>query len=125
MAYVAYTRAENALFLSDAEGTNYDGSFRYPSRFIFNTDKAYLNYTVELEERLVVDSAKYIEVTEGRFSAPQTEFQVGDTVEHRIFGIGRIVEIKPELTSYVIRFEKMETERNISFKAPIKKVENS
>ncbi len=124
MAYVAYTRAENALFLSDAEGTNYDGSFRYPSRFIFNTDKAYLNYTVELEERLVVDSAKYIEVTEGRFSAPQTELQVGDTVEHRIFGIGKIVEIKPELTSYVIRFEKMETERNISFKAPIKKVEN-
>ncbi|MCS4463980.1 hypothetical protein JTT01_06410 [Clostridium botulinum] len=34
LAYVGYTRAKNALFLSDAEGVNYDGSYRFPSRFI-------------------------------------------------------------------------------------------
>lgn len=123
MAYVAYTRAENALFLSDAEGTNYDGSFRYPSRFIFNTDKEYLSYTVELEERLVTDSVSYIEANERKYSDAETELQVGDAVEHRIFGIGKIVEIKPELSSYVIRFDGMETERNISFRAPIVKVQ--
>ena len=36
LCYVAFTRAKDRLFLSDAAGTNYDGSFRYPSRFLFN-----------------------------------------------------------------------------------------
>lgn len=122
MAYVAYTRAENVLFLSDAEGINYDGSFRYPSRFIFNTDKEYLNYTVELEERLVDDSTKYIQANEEKICSPQAEFQVGDFVEHRVFGVGEIVEIKKDISSLVIKFDKSDTERNLSFKAPLKKV---
>lgn len=54
LAYVGYTRAENALFLSDAEGINFNVSYRYPSRFIFNTEKTYLNYTVELEENFIM-----------------------------------------------------------------------
>ena len=39
LAYVAFTRAEQALFISEAEGYNYDNSYRFPSRFIFNIDK--------------------------------------------------------------------------------------
>lgn len=62
LAYVAYTRAENCLFLSDAEGVNYDGSYRYPSRFIFNVEKTYLNYNLELEGRLAGDAYSYIEL---------------------------------------------------------------
>ena len=61
LAYVAYTRAENALFLTDAEGVNFDESFRYPSRFIFNTDKQYLKYEVELAAFLLDVATKYIE----------------------------------------------------------------
>lgn len=44
LAYVAYTRAETMLFISDAEGVNYDNSIRYPSRFIFDTGEDCLKY---------------------------------------------------------------------------------
>lgn len=120
LAYVAYTRAENALFLSDAEGINYDGSFRYPSRFIFNTEKTYLNYTVELEDKLVNDSNTYIQNTEKRFTPVSLE--VGDTIQHSLFGKGEILEIRDDISSYVIKFEKLETARNINFKMPLQKI---
>lgn len=122
LAYVAYTRAENALFLSDAEGINYDGSFRYPSRFIFNTDKAYLNYTVELEEKLVSDSYKYIQNDEKRIMPYITTLAVGDTIQHSVFGKGEIIEIRNDISSYVVKFEKLETTRNINFKTPLNKI---
>lgn len=121
MAYVAYTRAENALFLSDSEGVNYDGSFRYPSRFIFNTDKEYLNYTVELEAQLIDDASKFIKSSEEKLAAPITSFTIGETVKHKVFGIGKIIEIKKDISSYVIKFDDSETERNLNFKAPLEK----
>lgn len=125
MAYVAYTRAENALFLSDSEGVNYDGSFRYPSRFIFNTDKAYLDYTVELEEQLIDDASKFIKNSEEKLSVPHTAFSVGDMVKHKIFGNGEVVDIKNEISSYVIKFDSSETVRNLNFKAPLEKMDES
>lgn len=122
MAYVAYTRAENALFLSDAEGVNYDGSFRYPSRFIFNTDKSYLDYTVELEEQLVDDASKFIKNSEEKISISTTAFTIGDVVLHKVFGVGEIIGIKNEIASYVIKFDNASTERNLSFKISLEKV---
>lgn len=123
MAYVAYTRAEDILFLSDGEGVNYDGSFRYPSRFIFNTDKEFLEYTVELEEKLVDYGKRYIHEYEEQVGFTKGEFQVGDFVEHKVFGIGEIIGIKAESTSLVIKFQNSKTERNLSLKAPLKKRE--
>ncbi|MBV7275371.1 UvrD-helicase domain-containing protein [Clostridium sp. PL3] len=119
LAYVAYTRAENALFLSDAEGINYDGSFRYPSRFIFNTEKAFLNYETELEESLVEEAQLFIEQNEKRFNCNDMLFSVGDIIEHKVFGKGEILELNENSSSYVIKFEKMETTRNISFKTKL------
>ncbi|SCP99564.1 ATP-dependent helicase [Anaerobium acetethylicum] len=122
MAYVAYTRAENALFLSDAEGLNYDNSFRYPSRFIFNTDKAYLSYSVELEERLIDDAKEFIKTNEEKILMPITCFHIGDTVKHKIFGTGRIIDIKNEIAAYAIKFDNAQTERNLSIKTPLERV---
>ncbi len=123
LAYVAYTRAERALFLSDAEGVNYDGSYRYPSRFIFNVEKAYLNYTVELEERLVGDACFYIEQNERRISGKNIRLQIGDTIRHSVFGTGKIVGINEEISSYIIQFDTMETTRSISFKIRLELIE--
>lgn len=60
LAYVAYTRAETMLFISDAEGVNYDNSIRYPSRFIFDTGEDCLKYLVELEDDFVMQSMQWI-----------------------------------------------------------------
>jgi DNA helicase-2/ATP-dependent DNA helicase PcrA len=122
LAYVAYTRAGNALFLSDAEGVNYDGSYRYPSRFIFNVEKAFLNYTVELEERLIGDANFYIEQNEMKLQGNNERFQVEDIIRHSVFGIGKIVDINEEISSYVIQFDNMETTRSISFKIRLERI---
>lgn len=122
LAYVAYTRAENALFLSDSEGINFDGSFRFPSRFIFNTEKEYLEYTTELEERLMEEAAKYITINEKKMTGIPNAVQVGDEVKHTVFGKGKILDIKQEILSYVIQFDKMETPRNISMKVALEKI---
>ena len=53
LAYVAFTRAQDLLYLSDASGKNYDGSFRYPSRFVFNAERENVDYAVELEPELL------------------------------------------------------------------------
>lgn len=116
LAYVAFTRAENALFLSDAEGVNFDGSYRYPSRFIFNVEKNYLNYTVELEDRLATDASFYIEQNERKLDAHNQKLKVNDLIRHSVFGCGKIIGINEEISSYEILFDNMETTRNISFK---------
>ena len=36
LAFVALTRAEKGLYLSEADGRNFDGSPRYPSRFLLD-----------------------------------------------------------------------------------------
>lgn len=122
MAYVAYTRAENRLFLSDAEGMNYDGSFRFPSRFIFNTDKDYVEYVTELESHLVEAATSYIRASEERIDGEVTGFSIGDKVRHKVFGVGEILDIKEELSAYVIQFESAETERNIAMRVPLERV---
>ena len=92
LAYVAFTRAENALFLSDSEGVNFNGSFRFPSRFIFNTDKAYLNYTIELEDGLVDSASKYIIENEDKInSINNIKFSQGDIVVHKAFGKDKLL----------------------------------
>jgi DNA helicase-2/ATP-dependent DNA helicase PcrA len=116
LAYVAFTRAENALYISDAEGIHYDGSYRYPSRFIFNIEKTYINYVVELEGRLTSDARMYIEQNEKKLELNGKNLITGDLVMHHVFGKGRIVDINRENSTYIIQFESMETTRNISFK---------
>lgn len=124
LAYVGYTRAENALFLTESEGYNYDGSFRYPSRFIFNTAKKYMNYDVELEEKLIQNAQMYIEVNEKKLDNSVTKLDVGTKVEHRVFGTGEIIGIKEEIKAYTIKFDNSKTERNLSFDAPLKTINN-
>lgn len=149
LAYVAYTRAENALYLTESEGNNFDGSFRYPSRFIFNTDKEYLSYTKELEDQIFESATNYIKLNERKLRLRESMgqggdcntsygnkdeqdkmkedntsdlFQVGDYVQHKVFGIGVVKEVKLEESCYQIQFGNLSTTRSMSLMAPLKKV---
>lgn len=122
MAYVAFTRAEKALYISDAEGLNYDESFRYPSRFIFNIDRDVIDYAHDLPKRLVDDAMSYIAANESRICPPDTEFSVGDRVMHKVFGEGTITAIRTDIGCYVIKFDKMATERNLKIGTALEKL---
>lgn len=122
MAYVACTRAERGLYISDAEGLNYDDSFRYPSRFIFNIDRDAIDYVNELPQRLVDDTKSYIAANEARIYPPDTELKPGDRVRHKVFGEGVITDMRGDIGCYVIKFDKVETERNLKIGTGLEKL---
>ena len=120
LAYVGYTRAEKALFISDAEGKNYDNSYRYPSRFIFNTDKRYLNYSVELNKELIDEANDFIISSEKKLSnANIAKFKINDRIIHHILGTGIIMDLNMDESSYLIKFDTSEIMKNLSFSAPL------
>ncbi|MCQ2579451.1 MAG: UvrD-helicase domain-containing protein [Treponemataceae bacterium] len=126
LAFVAYTRAENQLYLTEAEGTSLGFGFRFPSRFIFDVDKNLLEYKVELPENLVKDAVRYIEESDTALSkiSSLSNLKQGARVEHSILGPGTIESIDEIKHVYTIKFDKISTPRKMSFKAPLKALEN-
>lgn len=124
LAFVAMTRAEKGLYLSDAEGLNIDGSMRYPSRFILDIAPALLDFTAPLPERLVRAARDFVRASARRLSrqAEPLAFKEGDRVTHRVFGDGTIVAIDEEKGAYVIHFDELATNRSIAFRVKLQKI---
>ena len=121
LAFVAVTRAENGLFLSEGEGRNHDGSPRFPSRFILDIDATLLNYTSKPEEGLLKSAIEYIHFTT-RWLRPDnvTEYlPIGTRVEHPKFGPGEILDINPDRGAYLVQFDSLPTPRAIAFHAKL------
>ncbi len=119
LAFVAFTRAEDALYLTEAEGRNLDGTNRYPSRFIFNVNKQLLQYTTELPDSLTAEASWHISGCERTMetAATQKPLSVGDRVVHSVMGAGVIVGIDYVKSAYQIQFSELGTVRAISFRA--------
>ena len=115
LAYVAFTRAKDRLFLSDAAGSNYDGTARCPSRFLFNAERENLDYVVELDPA-VIDEARYqIEKTEQFESRTEKKPDcVGKRVKHTIFGEGTVIGVPREREGYIIQFDAIPTPRTLA-----------
>ena len=124
LAFVAMTRAEKGLYLSDAEGRGLDGSFRYPSRFVFDIDRQLMDYSTELDPGLKADAQRYISSAHNRLKglSRQQRLNVGDRVRHDIMGNGVIEDIDEERMAYVVKFDELPTTRKINFKANLKEV---
>lgn len=123
LAFVAFTRAQRSLSLSESEGRNFDGSFRYPSRFLFNVDELLLVREGMEDTRLLRDAFRHIEASE-RLLAPaseQAQFQPGARVRHAIMGDGVIVEVDLAASAYVVQFDILPTQRRISFRVKLVK----
>ena len=118
LAYVAMTRAENILYLSDSEGLTQSGSIKYPSRFIFDIDKELLHYETELSIDLVDEAQRYIKTSDTKLDLAMLE--VGDSLEHPVFGSGRVIAVDDKNNCYKVRFSG-NMERSISFLAPFLK----
>jgi DNA helicase-2/ATP-dependent DNA helicase PcrA len=127
LAFVALTRAQRHLFLTDAEGWHLDGSTRLPSRFIFNVDKALLSYTDELDDRLVRETTRNIRDHEKMLEtvAAGPVFQPGARVVHSILGAGEVVDIDRDKAAYTIRFDGIGTPRKINFTAKLNRENRS
>ena len=118
------TRAEQRLYLSDAEGLNFDGSVRFPSRFIFDIDKALLDIPEPLPDSLVRDARSAAAASDRRMerAAAPAHFAVGTRVIHRIFGEGTVQALDEEKRAYVIAFDELDTLRSISYQARLEHI---
>ena len=123
LAFVAVTRAEKRLFLSEAAGRSFDGAPKYPSRFLLDIGDDNLEYTAPPRADLIEAAKEYVFGSE-RF-LPSAEaalaFSVGERVRHSIMGPGVVEEIDEDKGAYVIKFDGMDTARAISFRAKLEK----
>ena len=124
LAFVAVTRAEKRLYLSDSGGRNLDGSYRYPSRFLLDIDQKCLERRNEPEERFLRRAKEEIAWKEREMDVQRTpRFPAGTRVEHPVFGCGTVTEVREDEGVYLVRFDSLETERSIRFRAALMKVE--
>ena len=59
-----------------------------------------------------------------RICPPDTELSVGDRVMHKVFGEGTITAMRTDIGCYVIKFDKMATERNLKIGTGLEKIGN-
>ena len=127
LAFVAMTRAEKRLYLSESEGRNLDGSPRYPSRFILDISPELLEYTAPPREGLIHDARHAIAVSE-RFLPEEEQkaaYEVGQRVKHAILGLGTVTAVDTEKGAYLVRFDTLDTPRRISFRVKLEKTSDS
>ena len=123
LAFVAMTRAQKGLYLSEAEGRNFDGSPRYPSRFLLDIEPALLDYTQKPQEGLIRETKDYLVINE-RYLADeenQLSLAVGQRVKHSIFGSGTVVDVDLIKAAHLVKFDNIDTPRSISFRAKLEK----
>lgn len=123
LAFVAMTRAQKGLYLSEAEGRNFDGSPRYPSRFLLDIEPALLDYTQKPQEGLIIETKDYLVINE-RYLADeenQSSLAVGQRVKHSIFGSGTVVDVDLIKAAHLVKFDNIDTPRSISFRAKLEK----
>ena len=112
LCYVAFTRARDRLFLSDAAGTNYDGSFRCPSRFLFNAEKENVEYAVPLDPELEERTLEQVRRTGDTDTRPEQPGElVGKRVLHPVFGEGSVIGIPRGQEGIIVQFDAMATPR--------------
>lgn len=120
LMYVAVTRAEKALFLTESEGYNISFSGeKYPSRFLMEIDSSLINVKGDIDPYLITCSRRMASEMDKTFEEKHSAaFEVGDTVIHKIFGVGTIIEIngKPgeESSSVKVLFDQTNKTRDLN-----------
>lgn len=116
LCYVAITRAEKRLYLLDSEGYNQNGKQKLPSRFLKEIgEDNYVRVGViskELQESADKYAASLLPSVVNEEARSVKE--IGDRVVHPIFGEGTVVGYGKNKTSYVIKFDKLNSDRTLN-----------
>lgn len=108
VAYVAFTRAKDMLYLSDSDGFDLQTRGRLmPSRFIFNIDENLIEKSGVMTDEYVAMAKEYIRASEYALSHPALPdfrpYLGGDRVRHPVFGDGTVTS--KANGSYVVKFD--------------------
>lgn len=108
LMYVAVTRAERMLFLTESEGfSNAIKGAKYPSRFLTEIGDGLVEVEGDMDPTLLELTKDMVRrITDETQPKAIAGFAVGDRVAHRVFGEGTVVEAFPERDAYKVEFEK-------------------
>ena len=113
LCYVAITRAEKRLFLLDSEGYTQNEKQKLPSRFLKEIGEENYIRVGNISKELQFKADMYVSGQPLEEPAKTTK-KVGDTVEHPAFGTGVIIGYGRTKNSFKIKFERLNSERDIS-----------
>lgn len=124
LAFVALTRAEKGLYLSEADGRNFDGTVRYPSRFLMDIDPRLLSFTQSPTAARLQAAERYFSRSEQQLVDEEQAalFRPGLRVHHAVFGDSTVLAIDQDKSAYVIQFDGIQTQRAISFRTKLEKL---
>jgi len=111
LMYVAITRAEQALFLTESEGFNISTKTnKYPSRFLAEIKRELVVTEGVVSPELWKGTKNLSHVLDEDFEQERADyndspFQLGDLVTHPVFGEGRIVGTNKDYTSFDVQFD--------------------
>lgn len=121
LAFVAMTRAEDGLYLTEAEGFTHKGTPRYPSRFLLDIDPECLMLSHK-PDQTALEAARAAYAANDQWIAGMStdvRFRQGDRVTHAVFGEGIVEEIDMQKRAYIVRFDGLDTTRAISFRVKL------
>lgn len=105
LMYVAITRAEKALFLTESEGYNFaTQTEKFPSRFISEINSSLLKVEGEIDSSLIIGRDEMIDQLNEEIEDNDFKLKEGDIVEHEVFGEGKILSINRERKSCEVDF---------------------
>lgn len=122
IAYVAFTRARDRLFVSDNEGGGNVNLSKYPSRFVFDAGEENFEFVHPLPDDLRKRALEQIGMETARLELLQNLFFVGDRICHPVFGEGLVVEVDAKNFCYVIQFDSLKTVRSVQFSAKLERL---
>lgn len=123
LAFVAMTRAEDGLYLTEAEGFTHKGTPRYPSRFLLDIDPECLMFSHK-PDQTALEAARAAYAANDQWIAGMSDdvqFRKGNRVTHAVFGEGIVEEIDMQKRAYIVRFDGLDTTRAISFRVKLEK----
>lgn len=121
LAFVAMTRAEDGLYLTEAEGFTHKGTPRYPSRFLLDIDPKCLMLSHK-PDQTALEAARAAYAANDQWIAGMSadvRFRQGSRVRHAVFGEGIVEEIDMQKRAYIVRFDGLDTTRAISFRVKL------
>lgn len=108
LCFVALTRAMHRLYLTESEGTTSDHASKRPSRFLYDIGEE--NYTrIGTIPKDLADASVSSAPT-----SPTGRKNIGDVVNHPVFGRGIVTEIDESKGVYFILFDKNGARRPVS-----------
>ncbi len=98
LAYVAYTRAKQLLYLTDSSSFSYVlESSKLPSRFINEIDDKYINHIDKQEKKESIFDVDFFLDDKKVEPIISTRYKKGDVVIHGVFGEGVVIKIDGQI----------------------------